>query len=235
MAFQSYTLADIRGFLQERIDSVPFWVDAEANNAINEALLMWNSLTGFWKGTQTITTTPNTWDYQLDASIVFGMRVEFDHRTLAPSSFTEMDAGKPGWQSQTTTDGGKIPTTPQIWLPMSIDLIAIWPADSDGGHSLVINGISQTPELVDDSDFIDIGAEAFNALLNYALHALALKEGGERFAATLPLFKDFLKEAAEENDQLMTSSLFRQVIGIDMNRQEHPTHGTPNDYQKLAG
>lgn len=232
--YQQYNLAEIRQMLLQKVELVPFWTDAEANDAINEALLMWNSLTGFWKGSQSIVTTANNWSYGLDASIVFGTRVEFDSRTLAQSSMTEMDAGKPGWQGQTTADGGNIPDSPQIWLPLSIDLIAIWPADADGGHNLTVFGISQTPELTADGDFIDIGQEALNALLNYALHVLALKEGGARFAATLPLLADFLREAAEENGQLMASSMFRQFIGIDMNRQEKPTQKTPNDYSALV-
>jgi hypothetical protein len=133
-----------------------------------------------------------------------------------------------------TTDGGDVPTTPQIWFPLSIDVIGIWPADAIGGHTLTVDGIAATPVLLAGTDYIQIGAEEFNAILGYALHVLALKEGGERFAATMPLFKDFLMQAAEENDQLATSSYFRQFVGIDMGRQEKPTHGTPNDYAKLA-
>jgi hypothetical protein len=231
--FQQYTLLQMRQMLQQRVESVPFWVDAEANLAINEALLTWNSLTGFWRGDQLITTTINNWDYALSASIVFGTRVEYDNRPLAPTSLTEMDAGQPGWQGQTTADGGDVPTSPQKWLPLSIDMIAIWPADAVGGHTLKVCGIAQTPTLQADTDFIDIGAEEFNAILGYALHVLALKEGGMRFAATMPLFQEFLMEAAEENDQLATSSYFRQFIGTDQNRQEKPTHGTPTDYKSL--
>ncbi len=234
MAYVSYNLAQMRGMLQQKIEDVPFWNDAEANDALNESLLMWNSLTGFWKGVLDIATTATNWDYSLPNSLVFGTSVTFDGATMAQSSLTEMDSGKPGWQSQMTSDGGDVPTTPQIWLPMSIDLIAIWPADAVGGHTLTVDGISQTPRLMADIDFIDIGAEAFNAILGYALHVLALKEGGERFEATMPLFKDFLSEAAEENGQLMASSFYRQFIGTDEGRQETPTQGITNDYMKFA-
>ncbi len=234
MAFQSYTLSQMRVMLQQKFEDVPFWTDAEANDALNESLLMWNSLTGFWKGTLDIATTSTNWDYSLPNSLVFGTAVLFDGVTMAQSSLTEMDAGKPGWQSQMTDDGGDVPTTPQIWLPLSIDLIGIWPADAVGGHTLTVDGISQTPRLTSDGDYINIGTDEFNALLGYALHVLALKEGGERFEATMPLFKEFLSAAAEENDQLATSSFFRQFIGTDMNRQEKPTHGTPTDYKALA-
>jgi hypothetical protein len=234
MAYQSFNLAQIRQMLQEKVESVPFWADAEANDAINEALLMWNALTGFWKGTQTAQTTPGSWDYAVYPSLVFGSRVEFNGKGLAEASIQDMDDGHPGWQGEKTTDGAPIPTEPTKWLPLSIDMIAIWPADAAGGNTLTIQGVAQTPRLVTDADFIDIGAEELNALLGYALHALALKEGGERFAGTMKYFQEFLKAAAEENDQLLASAMFRQFIGIDISRQMKLTRGLPTDYDKLG-
>lgn len=230
--YQAYTLAQIRQMLFDKVESVPFWVNAEANDAINEALLLWNALTGFWKGTQTISTTPNNWDYQLDSSLVFGTRVTYEGRVLAQETLKAMDSGHPGWQGQTTTSGGSVPNTPQNWFPLSIDMIAIWPADAYGGHVLWVDGIAQTPVLTADDQFIDIGNEELNAILNYALHTLALKEGGDRFAATTDLFKDFLRAAAEENDQLAESDMFRQFIGIDSSRD---TRGKPTDYDQMGG
>ncbi len=234
MAFTSYTLLDVRQMLQDKYDQVPFWSTPEANTAINEALLMWNALTGFWKGPQTIITTPNNWDYELDSSIVFGTRVEYEGKGLAISSLADMDGGHPGWQGQNTGSGGTVPTTPRTWLPLSLDMIAIWPADAIGGHTLTVQGISQTPELVLDADYIDIGAEELNALLGYSLHALALKEGGARFTATMPYYQAFLQEAAEENDQLLDSAIFREFIGIDQSRKMVVTRGTPTDYDKFG-
>jgi hypothetical protein len=234
MAYQVYTLAQMRVFLQEKVESVPFWVNEEATDAINEALLMWNSLTGFWKTDISQMTTPNSFEYAVDPGIVFGTRVEFNGIPLAESSLTDMDNGQPGWQGQTTLDGGNVPTQPRNWLPLSVDIIAIWPADALGHNTLKIFGVSQTPRLVDDTDFINIGSEALNAILGYSLHVLALKEGGERFAATLGLFTDFLKQAAEENDQLFASSLFRQLIGTDVSRQMKQTRGIATDYDAMG-
>lgn len=235
MAYQSYTLAQIRQMLLDKVENVPFWTDPEANIAINEALLTWNLFTGFWKGTETARTSANNWDYAVLPSLVFGARVEFNGKSLAQASLGDMDNGHPGWQGQTTASGGNVPTEPKKWLPMSIDLIAIWPADAVGGNTLTIQGVAQTPTLKLDSDYIDIGNEALNALLGYALHVLALKEGGARFETTMGYFKDFLLEAAEENDQLALSSLFRAFIGTDMNRQTHMTRGTVTGYDKFAG
>src|SRR5690242_4402795 len=102
-AYSEYTLTQILQLLAFKYDSVPFWTAEEATDAINEALLMWNLMTGFWKDTVTITTPlTSNWDYALPASIVFGMRVEFNGKPLNLSSRNDMDSGHPGWQSQTT-------------------------------------------------------------------------------------------------------------------------------------
>lgn len=234
-AYQQYTKLQVLGLLQYKYDDVPFWTDAEAIDAINEALLTWNAFTGFWKDTITIATTANNWDYGLPASLVFGTRVEYEGKTLAQASIGDMDYGHPGWQAQTTTSGGNVPTTPKKWLPLSVDMIAIWPADAVGGHTLTVEGVSATPQLVNDGDFIDIGAEELGVILGYALHVLSLKEGGARFAATMDYFTDFLIAAAEENDQLTQSSEFRNFIGTDFNRQTRTTRGAPTAYDKFGG
>lgn len=207
--------------LKQRWEGVPFWTDVEAQNAINEALLFWNLCTGFWKRTETMLTAAGNFEYGLPGSIVFGTRVTYDGAPLAPSSIAEMDWGHPGWRAQTTTDGGNVPNAVQIWLPLSIDLIAVWP-QPPAGHTLSIDGISTTPQLLNPSDTVDIGKEALNAILGYALHVAAFKEGGERFNATMGYFTEFLKEAATENDQLVASQMFREFVGLDERRSEVP-------------
>lgn len=233
--YQSYTLAQLQAQLAERADESPFWTPAEAQGALNEALLVWNSLTGFWKDTVDVKTTATNWDYAVPEGLVFGTRVLFNGRVLGEASLGDMDYGKPGWQSQTTASGGSVPTAPKLWLPMSIDLIAIWPADAAGGNTLTIDGVCNTPVLQDAGDYIDIGNDELSVILGYALHAMALKEGGDRFAASMPYFIDFLKAAAEENDQLNLSSEFRNFIGTDMNRETRITRGSSNPYDELSG
>lgn len=234
MAYAGHTLAECRQLLQDKIEDVPFWVDIEATNAINEALLMWNAFTGFWKDTITITTTPDQLEYPLSDTLVFGTRVEFNGIPLNQSSQGDMDGGHPGWEAQSTDDGGNVPTAPKNWLPLSIDMIAIWPRDGAGNNTLTVDGVASTPQLVNDGDFIDIGDEELGTILGYALHVLALKEGGERFQSTMKYFTEFMKEAAEENDQLLESSMFRQIIGIDLNRQTRVTRGEKTDYDKYG-
>lgn len=233
--YASYTLAQLQVQLAERADGSPFWTAQESQDALNEALLTWNAFTGFWKDIVTMPTATMNWDYALPASIVFGMRVEFDGKALNQASIGDMDYGHPGWQSQNTLSGGNVPDEPKNWLPLSVDMIAIWPADAVGGHTLTVDGVSATPQLTAPGDFIDIGNEELTAILGYALHVMALKEGGARFQATMPYFIEFLKQCAEENDQLTQSSEFRNIIGLDLNRQTRITRGMPTAYDQFGG
>lgn len=220
--------------LADKYESVAFWTTTEATDAINEALLFWNSLTGYWGDDQTITTTANSFEYALDpGTLMFGTRVMYNTRPLSFAALHDMDNGKPGWQTQTTADTG-MPSTPQIWLPISIDLIAIWPAHAAGGGTLLVEGVADTPRLSAGGDYIDISEDLLNVILGYALHVLTFKEGGQRFGNTQSFFTDFLKEAAEENSQLMSSSLYRQFIGIDQRRQAAPSRGMPTDYDRFG-
>ena len=231
MAYTNYTLTEVQDLLKQKWEGVPFWTNAEATLAINEGLLMWNLCTGFWRNQVTITTTVGNYEYALSASLVFGTRVTFNNVPLSQSSLDEMDWAYPNWQSQSTSTAG-VPDTPQTWFPISIDMIGIWPSDGTGGNTLVVDGVAQTPRLVDPSDTINIGNDALNAILGYALHVATLKEGGERFDSTMMFYKLFLKEAAMENEFLMSSQLFRTMIGTDERRQTTPTL-TPTSYSKV--
>lgn len=234
-AYSQFDLTELQIKMIQRWDSTPFWTPTESQNAINEALLVWNSMTGFWKQTIEITTTPFSWDYALPESLVFGMRVEYEGKPLAESSLADMDNGHPGWQSQNTDSGGSVPTEPKKWLPLSIDMIAIWPADADGGHILTVDGVMATPILQFQDSFINIGEDELDVVLGYALHICALKEGGERFAATQQYFKDFLAAAAEENDLLTQSAMFKAFLGMNENYQTPPNRGMPTAYDKFSG
>lgn len=209
MPYTTYDLDDLKVKMESRWDGVPFWDDNEARLAINEALLMWNALTGFWKRRVQIPIVVGQQDYELPASMVFGMRVEYNTSSLVPTSVHEMDEARPGWQG----DIG----TPKAWMPLDLDTIRIWPAPGPGTAfmSFTVDGVSATPVLTYDGETIDIGSEVLSALLGYALHILTLKEGGARFAATLPLYQAFLTAAAEENNQLLTSAIFLHAMGVD--------------------
>jgi hypothetical protein len=206
--------------LSDRYEGVAFWTSTEATDAINEALLMWNLLTGQWATPISITTVADQLEYDLTSSIVFGTKVGLDDRPLNKSYLWEMNSGRPGWQAQTTASDD-VPDTVQSWIPLGLKKIALWPADSVGGATLTIDGVATTPRLTSGGDFIDLGSELLNAILGYAIHVLSFKEGGARFQSTMPLYQSFLEQAMKRNELL--TELYRQYIHKDFEaEQEHP-------------
>lgn len=214
MAYQRVTLTTLRELLKARWEGQPFWSDADALDALNEALQVWNLLTGFWKTRVLLQTSAGTYDYGLPSALLYGMRVEWNGRPLSPSSREDLNLGRYQWRTETTASGGSVPTRPLLWCPLGLTMVRIWPADANFGNSLTFDGVAATPVLVGDDDYLDLGEETLTLLIGYALHAAAFKKGGSFFQATLPHFTRFLQGAVEENAQIKTSQVFRRYAGL---------------------
>ncbi len=221
MAFSSVTLATLQAELKNKWDNVPFWSDEEARTALNEGLRLWNAITGYWRNRITVTTSPDDNYVPIPGALAYKSRVEFNGSPLSVSSLLGLDSGRPSWEGETTATSG-VPSSPKIWAPVSVDLIVIWPADHAGSNTLTIDGMAQTPVLVNAGDFVDLGQEEHNQLLGYALHAASFKHGGQLFESTKPLYQNWVKAAGERNEQFKASSLYRRVLGIDQGREQLP-------------
>lgn len=232
--YTSLTWADLRLRLQARTESVPFWEDAEALLAFNEALQVWNALTGYWHQRNTQFTVAGQYLYTVGSSLLARTRVTWNNLPLTSSSREDLDDARPYWRTETTTSGGDVPSRPTAWVPISLSTIYLWPADAADGNLLTFDGVAATPIVLTDGQPVNLGDELLTTLLGYALHVLTFKKGGAAFPATLPLYQTFLKEAAEENDQLKTSAIYRRAMGLD-DRSLHPLRGTPTLLDGLTG
>lgn len=227
MAFTQITRAQFRAQLLERLGPAgsTFWRTDELNAYINECLRTWNMLTGYWRGKVNVTptgTVANQVWYTLPAPMTSGMRVMFNGKQLNVASLDQLDNGRPQWESETTTDGGDVPSVVDSWAPAGLTLIAIWPADAAGTNSLLCDGILTTPIPANDAAFIDIGEEDMDTLLDYCEHLCQFKEGGQEFAASVEtLYKPFLQSAATRNAMLMASAEFRKWMGLHMDEDSH--------------
>lgn len=234
MAYVSRTLADLRVTLNHRVDNARFWTDEEARRALNETLRDWNLLTGKWRRRATYSTTAGTHEYRLGASLTYGMAVKYQGTPLLPGAIWDLDVGRPTWRGETTASGGAVPTIPTVWVPISLQQIAIWPADAATTvGALTVDGVAATPVLVEDADFVDLGEEQHDLILDYALHLLSFKLGGPQWEATHPLFLAFLQAAAEENGRLKANQKFRRAAGLDRRRDLQPTKGVPTQIDDL--
>lgn len=215
MPYQAIDLATLRTRLQARYEDTPFWTEEEANEAINEALLTWGMLTGRWRATLVFQTTAATVEYAIPPGLTYRARVAFNNLPMSPASRTEMNLGRPRWWNETTASGGDVPTRPVAWIPISLNLIAIWPADATGNNALTVEGVANTPVLTDDAQFVDLAEADVNVLLGFALHVLCFKKGGVWFATSMKDYRAFLAAAAEENGLIASSQFYRRFMGLD--------------------
>jgi hypothetical protein len=221
-----YTLTQIQAMVFARFENSPFWSQAEVTGYINESLRLWACLTGYWKKRIVMQTLPTLPYYSLAGLLTSGMRVEFNSTPLSQGSLTNWDKGYPKWEGR--------PSTPQEWAPIGVSLIALRPADAVGYNSLVIDGLSSAPQLIKPTDFIDIGAEELNTLVNYCQYLGTFKEGGAEFDAGIPLYQSFLKAASVKNEKLLSSNLFRKAMGMDIDPPILRLRRTKNELQPVG-
>ena len=240
MPYQTTTLAELKALLAGRVDGSIFWTDEEARLAVNETLRDWNLLTGRWRARKILSTIAPvagvpTCEYDLTATMTYGMRVRVGTApALIPSSLFEFEYGRPTWRFETVVSGGEVPTLPIHWAPVSLQRIAIWPATNSAGvNDLLVDGVAATPVLVEDGDFVDLADEILGVLLDFALHVLAFKEGGARWAATQDALTEFLQAAAIENGLLKTNQAFRRFAGLDRRRDLQKAKDAPNKIAEI--
>jgi hypothetical protein len=223
MGYQQITRGQFRARIREQLGGAAevFWRDDELNRILQESLRVYNSITGFWRTRQLITTAADTVYYLVNGTITSSLRVSFNDHPLIPSALVDLDMGQESWESQNTSLS-TCPNEPQIYGIGALNLIAIWPADHDGGNELSVDGIAQTPILTSDAQFIDIGTEELSVLLDYCQHVALFKEGGTEFNDTIPnknggetLFSSFLKGAAGRSGMIARSELYRKWMGGD--------------------
>lgn len=211
-------LLSLRSALKDRWESVPFWTDPEATNALNEALSQWNLFTGTWRKRVVFGMPRDLHWFALPATLVYNARVQVDETPLHQSSLFDLDYGRPNWEGENTISGGDVPTRPRVWAPAGMTLFAVWPSDANACHTLVVDSIHTTPKLSADSDVVDLEEDDRYAVLGEALHIAAFKEGGQRWKGTEDFHKQFLTAAGRQNGQLLRSSYFRRYLGLDVDR-----------------
>lgn len=233
MAYQTETLADLKALLVERRDGSVFWVDEEARLALNEALREWNLWTGRWRRRVLLSSVLGQHQYTLPSTLTYSMAVRVSGVARDPTSIWDLDVARPQWRQETAGAAG-VPATTILWAPQSLTQIVLWPAPSAAVvDAIAVDGVSNTPVLVEDADFVDLGDELLDLLVDFALHVLAFKEGGPRWKATLPAWQALLKAAAEENGRLKANQAFRRAAGLDYRRQQQPGHKRPNALDQL--
>lgn len=225
MAHAHITLATLQTRLLERVDSSRFWVDAEATIKLNDALKFWNLLTGMWRRQVSRTITFSSDPYNIFSStMTWPMRMQTTSgRLIEKTSIAALDNAIRGWENQTITDGGIVPTQITAWAPRSFQFFAIWPRIPVGGASVTVefDGVSETPVLVNAGDFLDLEDDVHDVILGYAAHLLQFKKGGPKFFGTTVDKDALILLAGDYNAQLRATSLYRQAAMRQTDSDHH--------------
>lgn len=232
--YQQFTLPQLLALFYEQVgNNSTFWRPDEATRILQDAFRTFNCLTGFWRarvdmglaGPSTPGTVAGQVYYATPAGLSYILRVEVNEIPLSSTSLYDLDYGQPTWESEQCTST----TTPQAWAPVGFNQFALWPSSFAGTESLVVEGVQPAPVLASlaPTDFVNLGQDELETILDYAQHLAQFKEGGQEFEASQLYLKEFLKEAAGRNAMLMQSSKFRTWMGLT-DRKRRPM-GVPEE------
>jgi hypothetical protein len=110
-----------------------------------------------------------------------------------PATIDDLDLYKPGWQN--------LVDVPTALGKIGRNLVGASPVPV-GIHSIVMDVLRNAPVPVADADFLQVGRQDLNTIMDYCVHLAAFKLGGQEFLSTLPLLESFLKQAAAYNSRL---------------------------------
>lgn len=217
-AYTRISLATIKDRLDFRTAAV-FWTEQEWQDAINEAIRIWQLMTGEWSIVVDLGSSAGSLHtYQVPKQIASTLRVRWNGTALTLASLPELDYGQPGWQG---TSG-----TPLYWLPAGVNIVDIVPYPTSG--TLSFEGFQEPPILRADGDFINIGDEALTKLLGYCRHYLSIKEGTSEFKATQEAIAQLAEAAGKRNAGFRASAPYRKFMGIYREEGLRPSQVGPD-------
>jgi len=217
--YQRYTLTQLKALVKARAaGTAVFWTEAELQSGINEAICVWQAMTGEWsndgKFVHSMSGTnffdvPKQLDFLFRVSYVSGVTVT----PLTEVVIEEQDLGSPGWEG--------VVATPTYWGPLGANKFFVAPVATTG--HLLLEAFSEPPRLLTDGAYIDMGDEELLRITQYAQHYLALKEGSQEFANAEGMMQGLIAAAALRNNRLKASVLYRKYMGEPKDQRIHPT------------
>jgi hypothetical protein len=117
-----------------------------------------------------------------------------------PDTLFDLDAAVPGWQN---TTGIPSAVTLAGW-----NLLALYSVPQVASTALTLDVVQNAPIPAADGDFVQMGSDQLDALLDYAEHLALFKCGGSEFAATLQQADNFLLSAMQYNQRLSATARY---------------------------
>lgn len=160
-----------------------FYTLPEVTTAINMSFRTVNAFSGFYQKTVPVPLTiPNRFFYDLPDPVLIPLNVNYQGRALQKEHIKRLGSSRRNILRDANRSG------PKYWLPIGLKKIMISPADSIGGKFFEVQGICQTPELVNLTDTVVIADEWTEIIEEDAFRFLTLKESGAVFTSAARLF-----------------------------------------------
>lgn len=139
------------------------------------------------------------------------------------STAWDMEASEPDWRNQLTTAYGD----PSSVVLHSYSTISLHPLPSPSStYSVTFDLSANAPIPALESDYLDLGSEHIQTLLDLAHHLACFKLGGSEFADSIPSYQRFLLAAMSYNKKLQAESGNFELLKekTDFPRRRKPTH-----------
>lgn len=206
------TLEELRDQLTDKLGAnSTFWTTQEKNDAINEALRIWQALT--MEFTDSFVLNAQEEEYvDVPRQVVMTQRLLFNGTPVPMISLWELDGAFSTWQSETGA-------TPLYWAPVGLNKIALYPTPNDGGF-LRFEGVAETPKVLGDGDFIPLGEEELERIVDYAHHYCTFKEGSTELESSQMSFVRMIEAAGLRNSRLKASAFYKFFMGLGRDDDE---------------
>lgn len=139
------------------------------------------------------------------------LNAEMSYTTIDIDAVQNADNFNVGWQ-------GRAGGVPINIYTAGLNLIGFSPAP-DSNYEVDLTVVRNAPLPASGSDFLQIGREDYDAILDYAQHLAAFKQGGMEFAMTIPLLNNFIRHCKLYNSKLLQMGEFTDII-FDQSRTQ---------------
>lgn len=191
----------------------PYWGERERDLALEEALALWQAMTGQWLTSFSISLSAGADQYvEVPKQVAIVRRVLFDGVPLVGLSQWELDYGFPGWYNSTGT--------PTMWAPIGLTKVALNRQPTSAGV-LTFEGYREAGDA--SSPLIsDLGLDRLVRLIGYARHYLTFKEGPTESESSMGDFMAFLEEAGAANAELRVLEMYKRWMGEQREQAQRP-------------
>jgi hypothetical protein len=102
---------------------------------------------------------------------------------------------------------------PTALISAGLNLIAPCPLpDTTGPYSVTLDVAANADIPTSNANFVQVGKEHLDAILDEAQHLASFKQGGDEFLATVPLHQNFVREAGIYNERLRGTTTYLDAV-----------------------